>query len=262
MSGAPVEGSVEGQFDDLGQDPYDPLKTPMDTQYNTKVLHQSKTGVTSVEGQFDDLGQDPYDPLKTPMDTQYKTKVLHQSKMTLLVTWPCPMRWQKKRIAYLTMKETMEVLIHHKGNGDQQTSPVQLIDKKSYWIVQTSLTFLRCPPFPTYTQQVTLHTMLTVSPRETQQMSPWQPTPTVPSIRGCLRGGAVLSPSGRGWGLLLNEGSWIRHLLQHCSVNIIPKDLRRRILHLWPLAVRALSSKLRTSLSTPDTEEQMTDCPS
>ena len=25
------EALVEGQFDDLGQDPYDPLKTPMDT---------------------------------------------------------------------------------------------------------------------------------------------------------------------------------------------------------------------------------------
>ena len=43
VSGAPVEGSVEGQFHDLGQDPYDPLKTPTDTQYKTKVLRQSKT---------------------------------------------------------------------------------------------------------------------------------------------------------------------------------------------------------------------------
>ena len=50
-------------------------------------------------------------------------------------------------------------------------------------------------------------TTLIVSPRETLQMSPRQLTLVTPTLRGCVRGGAVLSPSGQGRGLLPDEGS-------------------------------------------------------
>ena len=79
---------------------------------------------TPVEGQFDDLGQDPYDPLKTPTNTPIQDESITPVQDNTVENMTVSTVVTEEETVHSMMKTTMSALYHLSGRRGKPTSLV------------------------------------------------------------------------------------------------------------------------------------------
>ena len=131
---------------------------------------------TPIEGQFDYLGQDPYDPLKTPTDTLIQDKSIMPVQDDTVENMTMSTVVMEEENCLLDDEDDNISIVSSQGKRRQAnfTCPTnrqeELLNRGD--VADFSLTSPLILCTPSVMSRAKPHTMLTVSPRETPQTSP------------------------------------------------------------------------------------------